>query len=112
MIIEKIVLQHLASSTGLPCYPEVPEDPEAEYIIIEKIGSGRSDGIDRATVAVKSCSTKSLLRAAEINEAAKAAMDDLITLPQIFSSRLNSDYNFTNTKDKTYRYQAVYDLIF
>lgn len=54
----------------------------------------------------------SLLRAAEINEAAKAAMDTLPERPEVFRSALNSDYNYTDTETKTYRYQAVYDITF
>ncbi len=111
-MIETVVLRHLEEKTKLPCYLEVPERPENEYIIIEKTGSGRTDHIERATIAVKSCSRISLLRAAEINEAAKAAMDTLPERPEVFRSALNSDYNYTDTETKTYRYQAVYDITF
>lgn len=111
-MIETIVLRHLQARTHLPCYPEVPELPESEYIVIEKTGSGRSDCIDRATIAVKSCSHISLLRAAEINESVKEAMDALPENPEIFRSALNGDYNYTDTETKTYRYQAVYDITF
>ena len=139
-MIETVVLRHLEEKTKLPCYPEVPERPENEYIIIEKTGSGRTDHIERATIAVKSCSrisllraaekgrvvifgcgvgspffstdTASSLRAAEINEAAKAAMDTLPERSEVFRSALNSDYNYTDTETKTYRYQAVYDITF
>ena len=30
----------------------------------------------------------------------------------VLSSKLNSDYNFTDTTKKSYRYQAIYDLVF
>ena len=30
----------------------------------------------------------------------------------IFKSSLNSDYNFTDTSTKKYRYQAVYDIYY
>ena len=46
----------------------------------------------------------------EINEEVKAAMDEIIVLPEISRSKLNSDYNFTDTEKKRYRYQAVYDI--
>ena len=111
-MIETVVLRHLEEKTKLPCYPEVPDRSEDEYIIIEKTGSGRTNHINRATITVKSCSRISLLRAAEINEAAKAAMDTLPERPEVFRSALNSDYNYTDTETKTYRYQAVYDITF
>ena len=54
----------------------------------------------------------SLFEAAELNERVKAAMDDLILLPDIFSAKLDSDYNFTDTATKQYRYQAVYNITY
>ena len=33
-------------------------------------------------------------------------------LDAVSASRLNSDYNFTDTTTKRYRYQAVYDLVY
>lgn len=111
-MIETIVLRYLEERTQLPCYLEVPEQPDAEYIIIEKTGSGCTNHIERATFAVRSCSRLSLLRAAEINELVKEAMDALPERPEVFRSALNSDYNYTDTETKTYRYQAVYDITF
>ena len=39
-------------------------------------------------------------------------MERLREHPQISRVQLNSDYNFTDTAQKRYRYQAVYDLTF
>ena len=39
-------------------------------------------------------------------------MDGIIELDCITSCELNTDYDFTNTNKKKYRYQAVYDLVF
>ena len=53
-----------------------------------------------------------MYKASELNEIVKEKMDDLITLPNISKSSLNSDYNFTDTQTKKYRYQAVYDIYY
>ena len=53
-----------------------------------------------------------LYQAAELNEQVKAAMEDIVELDLISRAELNTDYNFTDTQTKRYRYQAVYDLIF
>lgn len=50
--------------------------------------------------------------AARLNERVKAAMDSAAELDAVSASRLNSDYNFTDTTTKRYRYQAVYDLVY
>ncbi|MEI3522519.1 MAG: hypothetical protein V8Q40_16600 [Anaerosacchariphilus sp.] len=42
----------------------------------------------------------------------KDAMEDIVELDSISQAELNTDYNFTDTQTKRYRYQAVYDLVF
>lgn len=54
----------------------------------------------------------SMYEAARLNERVKAAMDSAAELDAVSASRLNSDYNFTDTTTKRYRYQAVYDLVY
>lgn len=109
-MIEKTVLDYLCERLDIPVYTETPENPPAEYIVLVKTGGGIEDYICSATFAIKSISSISLLRAAEINEQVKSAMDDIITLDTIYRSKLNGDYNYTDTQTKQYRYQAVYDL--
>lgn len=108
-MIEKIILNYLNSKLNVPVFMERPEKDTGEYVVIEKTGSGRMNYINRATFALQSFGS-TLVRAAEINEDVKAAMDDLIVLPEISRSQLNSDYNYTDTQKKRYRYQAVYDI--
>ena len=108
-MIEETVLDYLTAILDVPVYMERPEKDEGEFVVIEKTSSGRTDHISRATFALQSFGN-TLYRAAEINETVKAAMDDLIALPDVCRSALNSDYNFTDTAKKRYRYQAVYDI--
>lgn len=110
-MIEKIILDYLKTQLVPPVYMEIPLNPPDEYVTIEKTGSGVDDYINRATLAIQS-HAQSLLRAAQINEDVKTAMDSAITLPEIAKSKLNSDYNFTDTRTKEYRYQAVYNIVF
>lgn len=110
-MIEKIILDYLETKLVPPVYMEIPSNPPDEYVTIEKTGGGVDDYIKRATLAIQS-HAHSLLRAAQINEDVKAAMDGAITLPEIAKSKLNSDYNFTDTRTKEYRYQAVYNIVF
>ena len=53
-----------------------------------------------------------LLPAAELNEQVKTAMFGAAQLPGVAAVHLNSDYNFTDTSSKTYRYQAVFDVTY
>ncbi len=110
-MIETTVLDYLSSVLPEPCSLEVPERPPARFVLLEKTGSSRKNFINTATFAVQSYAP-SLFEAAELNERVKAAMDDLILLPDIFSAKLDSDYNFTDTATKKYRYQAVYNITY
>ncbi len=47
-----------------------------------------------------------------LNEEVKQAIEKMVELPSISRVELNSDYNFTDTETKRYRYQAVVDFIY
>ena len=108
-MIETILLEYLRGKLSVPVSMETPPSPPAEFIVMEKTGGGRVDGICSAMFAVQS-NAQSLARAAEINEQVKAAMDDADALPEIAAVHFNTDYNFTNTASKRMRYQAVFDV--
>ena len=110
-MIETTVLNYLSEELAEPCYMEVPAEPPATFVVIDKTGSSRLNLVNEATLAIQSyAATKA--QAAELNERVKSAMDNIITLADIGGVRLNSDYNFTNTQTKKYRYQAVYVLTY
>lgn len=109
-MIEQTILDHLAARLGVPAYMEIPPAPPPAFVVLEKTGSGRTNHISRATLAIQSYAP-TLLEAARLNEAVKAAMDDAADLDEIARSALNSDYNFTDTASRRCRYQAVYDVV-
>lgn len=109
-MIEKIVLDYLEKELQVPVYMEEPEKKPESFVVIEKTGSGKKNGIFSATLAIQSYAA-SMLKAAELNEKVKGKMDEIIKLDDVSSGKLNSDYNYTDTRTKKYRYQAVYDLI-
>ena len=110
-MIEKIVRDFLDDRLDYPVYMEVPKGVTlpAEFVVVEKTGSGMVNHLKSATFAIQSYAA-SMYRAASVNEEIKEAMDSLITLDTVSRSALNSDYNFTDTQKKQYRYQAVYDI--
>lgn len=110
-MIEKTIYDYLKSCMDVPVYMEKQDAMPETYVLIEKTGSSVSNYIYSATFAIQSYST-SMYKASELNEIVKEKMDDLITLPNISKSSLNSDYNFTDTQTKKYRYQAVYDIYY
>lgn len=109
-MIEETVLKYLEKNLPVHVYMEVPERPEKKYVIIEKTGSSKANYIETSTWAVQSYAD-SLYEAAALNENVKDAMEMIVTEDEICKCSLNSDYNFTDTTTKKYRYQAVFDLV-
>ena len=110
-MIEEIIIEYLSAQLDIGVFTEKPEAPMQRYVVIEKTGSSRENFIDTATVTIQSYA-ESMYEAAALNERVKKAMDDIAMLSNVSKSELNSDYNFTDTAKKEYRYQAVYDITY
>lgn len=87
---------------------EAPEDITG-YVLLDQTGSSNSNHITTTTFAIQSYGA-SLYEAILLNEKVKAAMVGFAEEPEISSVRLETDYNFTNTATKQYRWQAVYQI--
>ncbi len=117
-MIEEIVIKYLNDVLNVPVYPIIPPDEQDEsFVLVERIGGSTENHIQYATLAIQSYAgnqsyAESIRKAAALNEEVKKAMDNIITLNSVFKSKLNSDYNFTDTTMEKYRYQAVYDLVY
>ena len=111
MSIEETIRNYLANRLDCPCWLKVPKGLSlpAEYVLIQKTGSSRRNLINYAVIAVQSCADD-LVSAMDLNEEVKSAMDNLVEIQRISGAALNSDYDFTDTQTKKYRYQAVYDI--
>lgn len=111
-VIETIVRDHLAGALNVPVLLEVPEGPvPTAFVTLEKTGSSETDRLSSATLAAQSWGP-TLYDAASLNEAVKAAMDGLPTAPEVFSCRLQSDYNWPDLRSKRRRYQAVFEIFY
>ena len=110
-MIETTVLNYLKEALTVPVRMEMPENPPRRYVVLEKTGSSRTNRLNTATIAAQSYA-ESLVEAAKLNEEVKAAIDNMIELDAISACRLNSDYNFTDTQTKNYRYQCVYVITY
>ncbi len=108
-MIELIILDHLKEKLSEPVSLEKPSAQTGSYVVFEKTASGKTNHLPSATVAFQSYA-ETLYTAAKLNEKVKSAVESLIELDEIRGLDLNSDYNFTDTTTKEYRYQAVYDI--
>lgn len=108
-MIEKTVLDYLSDKLDVSCYMEVPTKMPNEFVVIEKLGSKRTNYLNYASFAIQSYAT-STYKAALLNEKVKEAMFDIVELSDISSSELDGDYLYTDTDIKRARYQCVFDI--
>lgn len=108
-MIEKLLLDYLNDKMTEPCYTE-RNGQKGKFYVIEKVGGGIDDHIKRSSFAIQS-NADSMYDAALMNESVKAIMEGFIALPEISKCKLDTDYNFTDTSTKKYRYQAVFDIV-
>lgn len=105
-MIEKRVIDYL-TGLDLSVYAELPEPNEGQFLVVEKTGATRENLVESATLVVQSyADTK--YEAALLNQRVKDKMFDMVFENNISDVRLNSDYDFTDTSTKRYRYQAVF----
>lgn len=112
-MIELTVYNYLNDVLDVPVHMSEPtnsrpEDPQT-FVLVEKTGSGKTDHICEATIAVQSYAP-TVYEAALLNERVKTAMENIITLDRVTGCKLNSDYVYTRESTKQPRYQAVFDL--
>lgn len=112
-LIEATVIGYLSGllhTTNV--YAERPVDLPVEYYIVEKTAAGEENHIQKATVAVQSISSVSMLNAAVMSKSVEKAMKSITSVAGIGKCKLNSAYNFTNSETREYRYQAIFDLTY
>ena len=119
-MIEVTILNYLSDVFGdevsvLMEIPEVPSEDFPEFpeklVVIELVGKSRSNHVCIASVAFQSYGS-SLYEAAALDEYVRSAVDAMPELDEIGSAKLSSNYNFTDSRTKQYRYQCVYDIYY
>ena len=108
-MIELLILEFLKEKLDVPVYLERPNLFDENFVFFEKTGSGRKNSLNNSPFAFQSYGS-TLYEAASLNERVKQSLFDMETLNEISKVKLNSDYNFTDTELKQYRYQAVFDI--
>ena len=108
-MIELIVKNYLSTKLEIPIVFEHQKNLPKRFILIQKTSGSRENFLNSSTVAIQSYA-ESMFEAAKLNEKIKNLMYDLITVDEVSSVDLNSDYNFTDTETKQYRYQAIFDI--
>ena len=108
-MIIKTLLDYLTENLeGIYVGMEAPEQL-TDYVLIDQTGSAITNHITTTTVAIQSYGA-SLYEAMLLNERVKGVMDGFLALDVVTRVQLNTDYNFTDTETKQYRWQSVYQI--
>ena len=111
MTIEERLIAYLSDNVDVGVFAERPKSSELSpsYILIEKLGGGQENHVRTANVAIQSIAP-TMLEAMKLNEHVITCMTKMYGYPNIISVAYNTDYNFTDTSTKQYKYQALYDI--
>ena len=107
-MIAKTLLDYLSAKLDVKVVMEAPKET-SNYVLIDQTGSSRTNHIITTTFALQSYGS-TLYKAMQLNERVKAAMEGFAELGVVTRVELDTDYNFTNTATKQYRWQAVYSV--
>lgn len=107
-MIETTIIDYLSNNLEVFVGMEPPKQV-TNYVLVDKTGSSRSNHITTSTFAIQSYGP-SLYEAMLLNKEVDEAMEGLLELNEIARVELETDYNFTNTATKQYRWQAVFSI--
>ena len=110
-MIETLIIEYLSGALSpVKVTAEEPDNLVGKHVVIEKTGSSITDHIKTSTIAIKSYGS-SLYEALVLNAQVKNAMDGFeFDSSKISAVELDTDYNFSDTAKKRYRYQAVFTV--
>ena len=110
-MIEEIIISYLSTQLTVPVSGEVPTPTPESFVTVEKVGGNSKNKIRTSRLAIQSWAG-SEAEAAALHELVIAAMNNSVSLHEISNSKLNSEYNYTDTTTKHHRYQAVFDVVY
>ena len=111
-MIESRVIEYLSEQFQIPVYAEVPKNKPSQFLTIERTGRAVINHIKQANIAVQAWSTISLEDAADLCNEVEKIMAGIISDNSIVRCALENSYNFTDTSTKSYRYQAVFNIVY
>ena len=109
-MIAKTLIDFLNNDEDLdtPAYMEVPTEL-TDFVLLDQTGTETQNHITTTTIAIQSYGA-SLWDAMLLNEKVKDSMKRFACLGSVARVELETDYNFTNTETKQYRWQAVFNI--
>lgn len=109
-MIELTIKQYLEDKLKIPVVFEIASDfTKKKFVLIEKLGSNNQDKLYRSSYAFK-VYDESLYKTMVLSNIVKSKIEEMIELADFAKIKIDTDYNFTDTETKKYRYQIVVDI--
>lgn len=109
MVIEQTIIEYLNDELDVNVMAEKPDTLPSSFCLVEKLSGGYTNRINSARIAVQSYAS-TLAEASKLDEEVRVVMRGIVRLERIGGARLENSYNFTDTSEKKYRYQSVFEL--
>jgi len=109
MTIEEFIVDFLSGELSVPVSGDVPSPVLPSFVTVEKTGGRSENKISSATIAVQSWA-ESRADAADLCAEVEAAMEAIVSEPEISRCALDSSYNYPDLERKKPRYQAVFSI--
>lgn len=111
MIIERVIIEYLNKKLNIPTYAEKPTRKPEKYIVIQNMGSGRTDYVDAVTISILSYAP-TLDEALALNTDVKNAMYDIVALDNVSSCKLGGGGQEIDPQTKTYAYESIFNIYY
>ena len=108
-MIEKTIMDFLHERESVQVLAEIPSPPPGEYILVVKTGGTSRDFLNTSQIVIATMG-KTLHRAAELSEAVKRDMPDLVSLDVVTKVKRLEEGNVTDSLAKRHRYQLIYEI--
>ena len=111
MLIEKVIRDYLLTKLDVPILTEQPTGRVSEYVVLQVTDRGWENHIESATVEF-GCYAETKMEAAELDEALRTAMFDIIELSEISASKFGGGRDDKDDTLKRYRYRSFFNLFY
>lgn len=108
-MIDFIIKKFLEKKIDVKIFMVEPDLSLDRFVTFERISNSKKDYLYTTTFAFQSWAN-TLYDAMILNEKVKEALETLDQEKEVMYSKLQNDYNFTDTETKKYRYQAIFEI--
>lgn len=110
-MIETTIRDFLKAELDVPVYMEILEKPAKSFVTIQKMDAGKKDHIKAATISIEAVA-ETKYKTALLSEQVVEKMEELGESDYVFSTELGGESDNTDTANKKYRYETIWNIFY